>query len=121
MDGKRTIFTKILAVAMLTALLFPGRLSHAAGGSFGSWCSGPGIMGGYGMGGFGFIFMIAFWILILAGVFSAIRWIIRASGQHKDPVIRTGSNALEILKERYARGEIDQTTLETMKREIGQS
>jgi len=103
---------------MLTSPLFLGQVSHAAGGPFGSWCSGPGIMGGYGMGWFGSIFMIAFWILILAGLFFAIKWIIRASTGHKSPILRTGSNALEILKERYARGEIDRESFETMKQQL---
>jgi len=118
MNRKRLIFRKILGVATFTSPLFLGQVSHAAGGPFGSWCSGPGIMGGYGMGWFGPIFMIAFWILILSGLFFVIKWIIRASTGHKSPILRTGSNALEILKERYARGEIDRESFETMKQQL---
>ena len=81
---------------------------------------GPGMMGGWGSGGmgwFGGIFMLAFWVLILVGLVFVIRWLVQTtskkgnSGQH-------GSRAMEILKERYARGEIDKTQFENMKRDL---
>jgi putative membrane protein len=81
---------------------------------------GPDMMGGWGMGWFGGIFMLVFWILILVGLVFVIRWLVQAtskkgdSGQH-------GSRAMEILKERYARGEIDKAQFEDMKRDLANS
>lgn len=50
--------------------------------------------------------MIVFWILILVDLVFFIKWLIQSTGSNR---------ALEILKERYARGEIDQVEFETMK------
>ena len=47
-----------------------------------------------------------FWILILVGLVFFIKWLIQSTGSNR---------ALEILKERYARGEIDQVEFKTMK------
>jgi putative membrane protein len=81
------------------------------------WHMGPGMMGGWGMGWFGAIFMIVFWILILVGLVLVIKWLIQSTGRSKagEP---TGHRALDILKERYARGEIDKSQYESMKRDL---
>lgn len=78
---------------------------------------GPGMMGNWGMGWFGGIFMIVFWILILVGLVFVIRWLVQATGKKGDSGQR-GSRAMEILKERYARGEIDKAQFESMKRDL---
>jgi putative membrane protein len=79
---------------------------------------GSGMAGGYGMGLFGSIFMIAFWVLILAGVFFLVKWLVKGSrGEHVDHM-QSGSRALEILEERYARGEIDREEFEQKKRDL---
>ena len=54
------------------------------------------------MGWFGMIFMVAFWILLIAGVTFLIRWLIHATRTGKGTT-HGGSRALDILKERYAR------------------
>ncbi len=77
---------------------------------------------GYGFGN-GFWFMTVFWILLLAVVIGLVVWlVIRAS---KPPVsssnaLQSGSgvNALDILKERYARGEITREEFESMRKDI---
>ena len=74
---------------------------------------GPGIMGGLGTGGFGRIFMIVFWILFLVGLVLFVKWLIRSTGSGQAG--GGGSRAFEILKERYARGEIDHLEFEAMK------
>ena len=88
----------------MTLLLFivfiPWREALAQWGNNQGWHMGPGMMGGGG------IFMIVFWILILVGLVFFIKWLIQSTGSHP---------ALEILKERYARGEIDQVEFKTMK------
>ena len=79
---------------------------------------GPGMMGwGYGMGWFGTIIMIAFWIAVIMGIVFLIRWLVistRTEG-HTDNL---GDSALEILKTRYARGEIDKMEFEDKKRDL---
>ena len=59
---------------------------------------------GYGMGWFGGIFMILFWAVVIAGIVFAIRYLVtgKEGFSHKK-----GSDPLETLKDRYARGEID--------------
>ena len=81
------------------------------------WHMGPGMMGGMGMGWFGGIFMIVFWILILVGLVFFIKWLIQSTSRGQAGG-GGGNRALEILKERYARGEIDKAEYETMKLEL---
>lgn len=65
---------------------------------------------GYGaMGGFGWIFMIVFWGLVIWAVVALVRGG-GAHGKDKSP--------LEILKERYAKGEIDQKEFEEKKKDL---
>lgn len=82
------------------------------------WGMGPGMMGGgYGMGWFSPLIMIAFWIAVIVGIVFLIRWLVistRSTGQgtyHED-------SALEILKRRYARGEIGKEEFEEKKRDL---
>ncbi len=61
------------------------------------------------------IFMAVFWILLIVGVIYLIKWL-AGSGRTRDFFGTGGSRALEILKERYAQGEIDQKEFEEKKR-----
>jgi putative membrane protein len=78
---------------------------------------GPGMMGNWGMGWFGMIFMMIFWVLVIIAVVFLIKWLIQTSGSGKTTQ-QKGSGAVEILKERYARGEIDKAEFESMKRDL---
>ena len=97
--------------------LYPISSAFAHQGKYGDWHMGPGMMGSWGMGWFGGNFMIIFWILILVGLVFVIRWLVQTTGKKGDTDQR-GSRAMEILKERYARGEIDKTQFETMKHDL---
>ncbi len=82
---------------------------------------GPGMMGAWGMGWFGVIFVILIVILIIAGL---IIFLPRLKQKYKIDEVETSggkSNALEILKERYARREIDKTEFEEKKKDLEQT
>ncbi len=66
--------------------------------------------------GFGMVFMFAFWILLIACLVLAVRWAMqqrRALSSGRD-----SGTGLEILKQRYARGEIDKEEFERKKRDL---
>jgi putative membrane protein len=74
------------------------------------------MIGGSGMG----IIMIVFWVVIIGAIALAVSGMI--SNRH-EPSRREGefgSDALEILRRRYARGEIDKQQYETMLRDLEQ-
>jgi len=74
-------------------------------------------MGGAGWGmGFGGIFMILFWVVIIVAVVMLVKWL--AGGSSRIDLPREKS-ALDILKERYARGEIGKEEFEQKKRDLG--
>ena len=58
------------------------------------------------------ISMTIFWILIIAGLVFLAKWLISGSKG------LTGSRAIDVLKERYARGEISKAEFEEKKKDI---
>lgn len=70
--------------------------------------------GSYGMGWFGGFFMIALWVLVIAGVVFLVRWLVVSS--RKSEGGSGGDSPLEILKRRYARGEINKEEFEGKKK-----
>lgn len=61
---------------------------------------------------------LLFWILIIAGVVFIVRWIAGDHSHQTSSYEALTETPLDILKRRYAKGEIDQDTFETMKRDI---
>jgi len=112
----KTLFTGTKAIGLLfvSLLTFAPNLALAQGGY---WGMGPGMMGGWGMGWFGGIFMMLFWVLIIIALVFFIRWLVRTSDNRADKGM-SQSRALEILKERYARGEIDTEEFEQRRRPL---
>ncbi len=77
---------------------------------------GHGMMGwnmGWGMG-VGWIIMISFWGLVIFGIVALVKW---ASGQGQ-PGNRPMESSVEILRKRYARGEINEEDFRRMKENI---
>lgn len=66
--------------------------------------------GGCGMGWGGGLYMLIIFGLIVIGGIMVVRWSLRSSGG-KD-------SALEILKRRYAQGELTKEQFEEMKKDI---
>lgn len=74
---------------------------------------------GYGsdwgyMGIFGWLLMIVFWALIIIGIIALVRGISENGGRYR----RGGNSSIEILKERYAKGEIDKKEFEAKKKDL---
>ena len=64
------------------------------------------------------IFMMIFWVLIIASAIFLIRWIVQATGNRSNEGWQAGTNALAILENRYARGEINRDEFEARKQDI---
>ncbi|MDZ4254891.1 MAG: SHOCT domain-containing protein [Sulfuritalea sp.] len=62
---------------------------------------------GWGLG-FGPVFMLLFWGLLIVGIIALIRWL----GKGSSPSQARERTAVEIVQERYARGEIDRQEYE---------
>lgn len=75
---------------------------------------GYGMMGGFG---FGWIFMILWWVIIIAGVVALVRWL-GTSGSGAGGHGGASRQPLDILKERYARGEINEQEFQKIKRDL---
>jgi putative membrane protein len=74
----------------------------------------PGMMG---FGVFGMIFGFIFFMAVIAGIVFLIVWLVKRVGNTTTD--KTGSRSLEILKERYARGEITKEQYENMAKDLG--
>lgn len=70
---------------------------------------------GWGWIGLGVVHMLLFWVLVVLGIAVLVRAL---SGGGRMEGER--ANAMEILKARYAKGEITREQFEQMKRDIGE-
>jgi putative membrane protein len=62
----------------------------------------------------GMVVFFLFWVLVLVGLVLLIRWFwVQAR-----PITKVDESALEILKRRYARGEITREEFETIRRDL---
>jgi len=66
-----------------------------------------------GAWGIGMMFMmLLFWILVIAGLVLGGRWLMNEGKE------RSSNSALEILRQRYARGEINKEEFDAKKRDL---
>jgi len=75
-----------------------------------------GSMMGYGggWGFFGVLHMLLWWVLIVLGIVVLVKWLVGGKGDSRTG----GDRALDILRERYARGEIDKDEFDTRRRDL---
>ena len=59
------------------------------------------------------VMMLLFWFLVIAGLILAVRWFLNDQKER-----RGHDSALEILRQRYARGEINKEEFESKKRDL---
>ncbi len=116
-------------------MMFP--LRQGFGGQGGGWSSpfdsnnsinlegetkfpyGAGNMMNFGFGpfsGFGWIFMLLWWVLIAVGIVAFIRWLANQSRDTRNHDHE--KSPLDILKERYAKGEINKEEFEEKKKDL---
>ena len=81
------------------------------------WSPGPWGMhpmwGLWGIWGLGImLFMFLFWALVITAIVLGIRWLVR-QGRPEG-----GDSALEILRQRYARGEINREEFEAKRKDL---
>ena len=82
------------------------------GGQYGGWgMMGPGMMGGFGW----MAIMPVLWIVALGLVIWAVVAAVRGSSESKSSDSSKADSALEVLKRRYARGEINKEEYEGKK------
>jgi putative membrane protein len=67
---------------------------------------------GWGWIGIGFLHMVLFWAIVILALGGMVRWL-----TGKSP---GAASALDILKARYARGDLTREEFETMKRDLGE-
>ncbi|HSC71610.1 MAG TPA: SHOCT domain-containing protein [Candidatus Methylomirabilis sp.] len=69
----------------------------------------------WGVWGIGMmLMMLVFWGAVIVGVVLGIRWLV-SQGKESRPT----DSALDILRQRYARGDINKEEFETRKRDLG--
>jgi len=71
------------------------------------------MFGNHGFMGGGFMWI--FWIAFIVGLFFLIKWIVQ---QNKPVEQKHVENPIEILKKRYARGEINKEEFEQKKKDL---
>jgi putative membrane protein len=119
-NGNRGV---IVALVVLVAVVLVG--SGLTGGVMG-----PGMMGRYGSGAvgvggwglamsLGWLAMLAFWGALAAGVVLLVRWLGGAAGAGGAP--GGGESAVDVLKRRYAAGELSREQYEEMRRTLERS
>jgi len=73
------------------------------------------MMWGEGWGwGFGLLWMVGFWVLVIVGVVLIVKWI----GGVSDRFGPARETALEVLKKRYAKGEMGREEFEQKKHDL---
>ena len=114
--NKNVKLTLIIGGIILGVVIILPFVSGAISGwQYGGW----GMMGPGMMGGFGWMWLIpVFWIVILGLIIWAIVALVRSLSESKGLDFSKADSALELLKKRYARGEINKEEYEAKKKDL---
>ncbi|MBI1736539.1 MAG: SHOCT domain-containing protein [Candidatus Rokubacteria bacterium] len=63
--------------------------------------------------------MLLFWAAVIAALVVGVRWLVREGRDAREPRQPAPDSALQILRERYARGDISREEFEQRKRDLG--
>ena len=108
----------VIVALLVIGLWSGGMMGYGRGGPYGGRM-GPGMMGGFGFG-WGIVALL-FWALVIGGV---VFLIVRLLDQNPSPAgphareRQQSDSALDILRERYARGEITKEEFDQMRRDL---
>ena len=115
MDKNVKLALIIGGIILAVLLIVPSFIGGFSGWQGTGWgMMGPGMMGGFGWGGLMGIGMIVFWGLVIWGIIALVR-----GGAWGNAGFHTQTDsAQEILKKRYARGEINKAEYEEKKKDL---
>lgn len=115
MDNANRGVLIVLGILVMVVLAVP----VLGGGMMGPgmmWGGGPAAAGGWtwGLGmGLGWLMMLAFWGALIVGVVALVRWLGGTADRSRSPA--AAESALDILKRRYAAGELTAEQYQQMK------
>ncbi len=115
----KNVKTALIIGGIIVAVLIilPLVLGLISGGQNGGWgMMGPGMMGGFGWMWLMPIFFIIFWGLVIWGIVALVRGL--SGSRSSDSSSSRPDSALEVLKKRYARGEINKEEYEEKKKDL---
>ena len=112
MSSKKAIYISFIIFLILLGPLSLFNYAFAGWGNFNGWHMGPGMMGGWGF------FGIFFLIIVIVGIVLLVVWLNRKLPDKQNS--NSDESALNILKKRYALGEISKEDYEKMKKDISQ-
>lgn len=102
----------VRSIAVLIGISAMPQLVWAQDRPWDGWGMHP-MMGAWGLWGIGMmVVMFVFWGLIIAGLVLGIRWLVTQGRDSR------ADRALAILRERYARGEINKEEFEAKRRDL---
>jgi putative membrane protein len=106
----------VVVIAALAVLLLGGAGVTLAPSPLGTSVGVGGYGSSYGLGynPIGSILSLVFWALIIGGAALLVIWLARGTGR----ATTSGESVLDILKARYAKGEITKEQFDAMKRDL---
>ena len=102
----------LILAGFLAAILLPG---VASAQMMWGWGNGWSMMGGFGI--FGIILSIIFWVLVIWAIVALVRWGVWSSHGGRGHW-RQEDSAIQILKDRYAKGEINKEEFEQKMKDL---
>ena len=104
----------IVAILVIVPLII-GLIGGWQGYGYGYGMMGPWMMGGFGGGWFMPIIMIVFWGLVIWGIIALVRGVSTPGSSGSS---NQADSPMEVLKRRYARGEINKQEYEERKKDL---